>query len=235
MKKLTESISLILPAYNEEKLIESCLARCIETLSLDFEDFEIIVVDDGSTDKTAVIAGEFSRNDNRVKIVYNIVNLNVGISVQRGISSATKDFVIHNAADLALAPEDISTLVPYLKDCDVLVLERKSYAGYTLWRLITSKVNRILLSLLFPFLTRGIRDLNFTQFYRRSILPKIMPLAKSPSFTTPEMIIRARHGHLRVKSILVDYRPRTIGKGAFGKFYDILWSLTDMLRFRIKL
>lgn len=234
MEKLSESISLIIPVYNEKKLIRPCLLRCLEALSRDFKDFEIILVDDGSTDETAEIIEEFRKSDERIKVTYNIINLNVGISIQRGLASANKDFVLHNAADLPLAPEDIAGLMPFLKEYDILVLERKSYSGYSMWRWIVSRINRALLHMLFPIISRGIGDFNFTQIYRRNILPDIMPVAKSPAFSTPEIILRAKYNNLRIKSITVDYRPRTMGESAFGKPHDILWSLYDMVCFRFK-
>lgn len=233
-EKLSQSISLVIPVYNERDLTKPCLSRCIEVLSHDFKDFEIILIDDGSTDGTSDIMEEIAKGDDRIKILHNIINLNVGISIQRGIASANKDFVVHNAVDLPLAPEDIAKLILSAKDCDVFVLERKSYSGYTIWRRIASRINRILLRLLFPFISIGIRDFNFTQIYRNNILVKIMPIARSPAFTTAEMILRAKYNGLRIKSTYVDYRPRTLGKSAFGKPHDVFWSLYDMLRFRIK-
>jgi undecaprenyl-phosphate 4-deoxy-4-formamido-L-arabinose transferase len=96
-------------------------------------------------------------------------------------------------------------------------------------------INRLLLKILFPRAVRGISDLNYTQIYNTEILSKITPLAKSPAFTTPEMFLRAKYLNLNVKTRLVEYNPRLSGKGAFGKPHDILWSLYDMLRFRVKL
>lgn len=231
-KKKSESISVILPVYNEINLVETAVNRCIQVLSRDFADFELILVDDGSTDGTGDIMKKLSKNDERIRVLHNIINLNVGISIQRAVAIATKDFIVHNAIDLPLATEDIAGLIKHIKDCDVLVLERKTYGGYTLWRWITSKINRILLQMFFGY--RGIRDMNFTQIYRRNIIPKILPLAKSPAFTTPEMILRAKRMGLCIKSIAVDYHQRPAGKYALGKPYDILWSIFDMLRFRLK-
>jgi len=61
-----------------------------------------------------------------------------------------------------------------------------------------------------------------------------MPLAKSPAFTLPEMILRAIKLNLNVHAETVAYRSRPSGKGAFGKPHDVLWTLYDMLRFRLK-
>jgi glycosyltransferase involved in cell wall biosynthesis len=231
-EKSTESISLVLPVNNEKNLLESAVRHCIQVLSRDFADFELILVDDGSTDGTDHIMDELAKSNERIHVLHNIINLNVGIAVQRGMAISTKDYIVHNAVDLPLSVEDIARFIHLMKDCDILVFERKSYAGYTLWRWITSKINRIFLRILFG--CGGVRDMNFTQIYRRNIIPRISPLAKSPAFTTPEMILRANRLGLRVKSIVIDYQPRKTGKGAFGKPHDILWSMYDMLRFRLK-
>jgi glycosyltransferase involved in cell wall biosynthesis len=231
-EKNYESISLVLPVKNERNLLEPTVRHCVQVLSRDFADFELILIDDGSTDGTDDIMDNLAKNDERIHVLHNFINLNVGISVQRGMAVATKDFIVHNAVDLPLSVEDIARFIYHIKECDMLVFERKSYAGYTVWRWIISKINRMFLRVLFGY--GKIKDMNFTQIYRRNIIPAISPLARSPAFTTPEMILRANRLGLRVKSITVDYQPRTTGKGAFGKPHDILWSFYDMLRFRLK-
>ena len=127
---------------------------------------------------------------------------------------ASKEYLVHDAIDFPLAPEDIAGLMPMMEGCDVLVLERKTYAGYTLWRWVTSKLNRLLNRLFFG--SASLRDMNFTQIYRTGIIPEILPVAKSPAFTTPEMIMRAGRLGLRVKSVEMDYRPRTFGSATTG-------------------
>jgi undecaprenyl-phosphate 4-deoxy-4-formamido-L-arabinose transferase len=230
--KISNSISLVVPVYNERDLLFPAVEHCMKVISSDFEDFELILVDDGSTDGTGEAMDKLAVSDSRICVLRNNINLNVGISVQRAMTVASKEYVVHNAIDFPLAAEDIAGLVSHMEDCDVLVLERKSYAGYTAWRWITSKINRVLLRVMFG--ATDISDLNFTQMYRAEVIPTILPLAKSPSFTTPEMILRAWRIGLRVKSVEVDYKPRIFGKGSFGRPHDMIWSLYDMIRFRLK-
>ncbi|MBN1781683.1 glycosyltransferase family 2 protein [bacterium] len=234
-KKRRESISLILPVYNEAAIIEATVEKILLVLSETFADFEVILVNDGSTDGSAGILKRMNESDPRVLVMDNHINLNQGLSIQRGMAVASKEFVVHDAADLALAAEDIAPLMEKAIRCDLLVLERRRSPGYTLWRRLTSVVNQAIRKLLFPFLSRGIRDMNFVQIYRRRIIPDIMPLATSPAFTTPEMIYRARLKGYRVLACKAEYRRRETGKGALGRPHDILWSLYDMLRFRFYL
>jgi glycosyltransferase involved in cell wall biosynthesis len=229
-----ESITFIIPVYNEAALLETAVSRTLQALSRDFNNFEIIIVDDGSTDKTAEVCTRLAASDSRIRILSNDVNLNVGISIQRAFAIAKMDFVTHSAADLCLGPESIASLLNDTANWDVLVLQRKSHAGYEPWRFLTSMSNRMLLKLLFPKAGAGITDFNFSQIYRGGIIRKLIPLAKSPAFTTPEMILRARYTGCRVKTARVIYEPRKQGKGAFGKPHDMIWSFYDMLRFRIR-
>lgn len=232
-EKLKISISLILPIYNEESIIEDSLKKCISALERDFEDYEIILVDDGSKDKSINIAENLCSDNPNVKIIKNLVNLNQGISIQRGFACATKEIIMHNGIDLPFNPEETkNTIFNHWNEIDVLVLERKKYSGATIWRKLTSKVNIILRRILFPKISKGITDMNFIQFYSKEILRNIMPLAKSPAFTTPEMIFRAKYNKYKLKNISFDFVARPVGNGSLGKVHDITWSIYDMLRFR---
>ena len=233
MKKIEISLSLIIAVYNEIELVKEKIEYCLDVLNRDFETFELILVDDGSKDGTAEFLEEFGKTDPRVKVMHNYVNLNQGASIQRGYAVASCEYATHNAIDFPLAIEDTSKLMRELDGCDVLIVERKYSAGYTLWRHITSKGNRFLRKITFPILSNKISDMNFVQFYRTSILKDILPMAKSPTFTTTEMVFRAKKLNYSIKSMEVDYQPRTMGTPSFGKPHDIVWTLYDMMRYKL--
>lgn len=234
-EKCSLSVSVVIPLYNEERVLSGLIEKCIDILSNDFSDFELILINDGSTDKTCEILSNYSINDSRIVVLENYINLHCAISVQRGLVAATKDFVIHDASDLSLAVEDIRSLVEKTNGLDVLILERDSSRGYNFWRRLTSFGNRFIRKILYWSYLDGIEDMNFTQIYNTKSLKSIMPLAKSPAFTTPEMIMRAKLLNLKVDTIKVKYHARTDGEGSVGKPHDILWTIYDMLRFRLKL
>ena len=97
----------------------------------------------------------------------NYTNLNFGSSVLRGLMASKNDFVIYNACDLPLSPDDMIKQIINMSDStDVLVLERSEYKT-TRWRGITSNVNKLLLKILFPKLTKGTPVLNFVQIYKK--------------------------------------------------------------------
>lgn len=226
------SVSVIIPVYNEEKLVKSAIEDCLRKLDADFEDYELIIIDDGSKDETAQIIKACFSGEPRLVFLPNYINLNQGASAQRGMAVASKDYTVHNGIDLPLDIKDLRALLDDIKDADVLILQRRQYSGATNWRLFTSNINIFIRKLLFPLLTKGVKDMNYTQIYRRSILSAIMPLAKSPAFTTPEMILRAKTLGLKVETRDVVFHPRSHGSGSLGKLHDILWTIYDMFRFR---
>ena len=233
--KSDRQVSVVLAGYNEEAIIEKSMQRVVDCLERYFRRWELILIDDASKDATGLLMCRFAENHPDVRVMENGVNLNFGTAVLRGLTQAKYEYVVYNACDLPLTPQDMADAVMHMKDnTDVLVLERKSY-GATAWRKITSLGNRLLLRLLFPGLSRGTPDLNFTQIYRKHVICQIIPLARSPIFVWPELVFRARLKNMTVKNKKVAFKVEHIRGGAFGHPHDIIWGIYDMLRFRIRL
>ncbi|MDB5227216.1 MAG: putative glycosyltransferase [Bacteroidota bacterium] len=234
-QKSEKTISVIIPVYNEEKIVEQSIIQTYEALDRDFNDFEIILIDDGSRDNSLLIMKEIVNKYTNIHLHLNHINLNQGVSIQRGFALSKNEYVLHNGIDLPLNPVVIRELIDLMDDNDLFVLQRNIYSGATLWRRMVSKANIILRKMLFPRLSSGITDMNFVQIYRSRIIKMVLPLAKSPAFTTPEMIFRARFFGLKVATHYVNFLARNEGNGSLGKLHDILWSTYDMIRFRFLL
>lgn len=229
-----KSVSLVIGGYNESAILPESLERVYKVMEQNFDQWELILVDDASKDRTYDIMTAFAEKHARVKVLKNYVNLNFGAATLRGMYAAQYDYVAYNACDLPLAPEDLAQTIQNLDDAiDVVVFERCGYQT-TRWRGITSHVNGLLLKILFPCLTRGTPVLNFVQIYRRDIMPKVLPLARSPIFVWPEMVFRAKLAKLNVVNIPAQCQVKNLRKGAFGHPHDIIWGIYEMLRFRIR-
>ncbi len=225
------SLSLVMPGLNEEASVEGAVRRSLAALEKHADEFEIIVIDDGSTDGMGAIADRLAGENPRVRVIHNERNLNYGISLARGIRAARCDWILHNGMDLPLAPEDLPLFRPQFVAADVIVVRRTSRAAHSPWRKLTSWVNNALLRLLFA---PKVGDLNFTQFYRRAWVQGVEITSTSPAFVTPELILRAQHGGRVVREVEAEFRRREAGKAHFGKLDDILWTLKDMLRLRLR-
>ncbi len=114
-------ISIIIPAYNEEKRIKKTLEAILSYLQKKKYDYEIIVVNDGSTDKTKDVVLEFKNR--KIKIIDNIENKGKGFSVKQGFLTATKEWVLFSDADLSTPIEELDTFFRY-KDYDVIIGSR---------------------------------------------------------------------------------------------------------------
>jgi dolichol-phosphate mannosyltransferase len=220
-----------MPGLNEEAGLEKAVRRCVAALERLGVDFELIVIDDGSTDRTGEIADRLASEDARVRALHNERNLNYGVSLRRGIEAARREWVIHDGVDLPLAPEDVERFLPHLREADVVVARRPSRAAHSPWRRVTSWTNHLLLRLLFRPRTR---DLNFVQFYRRDLVAALPLRSTSPAFVTPEIILRAERTGGRVREVEVEFRRRESGSGHFGRPRDILWTLRDMAALRVR-
>ncbi len=139
--------------------------------------------------------------------------------------------MFHNGADLPLAPEDVRGFSSVFRDADVVVVRRVDRASHSPWRRAASRINNFLIRLLFAPSTA---DQNFVQFYRRSLVRPQEVASTSPAFVTPELILRAERRGLRVREVAARMQPRQTGRAHFGRLKDILWTLGDMLRFRLR-
>ena len=106
------SLSIIIPAYNEEKRLPATLVRVCEYLSANHgEDWEVLVVDDGSKDETAPLVEEWSHREPRVRLVRNPGNRGKGYAVRNGMLSATGKWRLFSDADLSAPIEEVAKLL----------------------------------------------------------------------------------------------------------------------------
>ncbi len=225
------SLSVIMPGLNEEASVESAVERVVAALERSVDEFEIIVINDGSTDRMGEIADRLAKADPRIRVVHNQCNLNYGISLARGIAAARHEWIVHEGMDLPLAPEDFGSFIELFADADVIVARRVDRSAHSPWRKLTSWTNNLLLRLLYRPRTV---DLNFVQFYRRDYAQAAPLRSTSPAFVTPELILRAEHTGLRVVEIEAEFRRREAGNAHFGRPKDIMWTLRDMFKLRAK-
>lgn len=114
-------ISIVIPCYNEEKRIIRTLEKINKFIKKRKEKFEIIVVDDGSKDKTVDIVKKF---DSKIKILKNEKNLGKGASIKKGMLSSKGDISLFMDADSSTEISELNKFLPYLKENDIIIGSR---------------------------------------------------------------------------------------------------------------
>jgi glycosyltransferase involved in cell wall biosynthesis len=221
-------ISVVIPAYNEQANIRETVTRCHAALSRLFNESEIILVNDCSTDDTGRIADELARQLPQIRVLHNPRNLRQGASLVAGLQAATQEFVTHNAMDYPFHLEDLAEVMPLFDQADIVVVARNRRPESTLYRRLLTSLNLLLLRNCFGL---RLRDYNFVQVYRRTVLQRMEFPARSTGFLTPSLLFQAHRQGCRIREIELDYWPREQGAARSGHPKVLLETLQDMARF----
>lgn len=220
--------SLIIACYNEEESLEKTIKESVSVLKNLFKNFEIIIIDDDSFDKTFELATRLKKKFTSVKVIKNPINLGQGISFLIGLKEAKGDIVMQNGADRPFDIVDLKIILPLFPNNDIVVVERTNRFAYPFWRKLTSWGNNLLRLLFFG---SQFSDLNFVQIYKREVTKDIKVLSRSAAFTTQELVLRAKQKGYKITEVRLPYHKRVGGEAHHGKKRDILWAFIDMINF----
>jgi len=205
------ALTVVLPAYNEEAALQVTVEAYIETFRADgLDDWELILVNDGSSDRTGEVAEALARGDARIRAIHHARNQGQSAAFLRGCREARGEVITWNGADLPFHPRDVKRMLAEIRNgADMVVVERSHRKAYNLRRKIISWSNVLVLRMLFgsPF-----RDHNFVQFFRREVLESMRIVSAGASTVTAEIIFRAMRGGWRVVPVAAEYHQRTLGE-----------------------
>jgi dolichol-phosphate mannosyltransferase len=203
------TVSVVLPAYNEEPNIESAVARCVEVLPNLTRDFEVIVVDDGSSDGTAEVAQQLvDRHHPHVRMLRHTRNLGYGAAIANGFQNARLELLFYTDADNQFDVGELEWFLPLMDQYDVVVGFRVYRYDRVLRSIMSWFYNR-LVNVLFRVRTRDV-DCAF-KLFRREVIRKI-EVESDDFFIDTELVARARKWNFRIIEKGVRHYPRTAGE-----------------------
>jgi len=201
------SISVFFPCYNEQDNVSRTVGQALNVLEKLTADFEVIVIDDGSSDATGQIADEISNRDSRVKVVHHPTNLGYGAALQSGFRAATKKLVFYTDGDGQFDINEMSPLLPLTEQYDIVSCYRLNRRDSFIRR-INGWCWTKLVCLLFGMKIRDI-DCAF-KLYKREIFDNIK-LLSTGALIDAEILARAIRRGYRVTQKGVHHYPRTAG------------------------
>jgi len=219
------SISLFFPLFNEEANVRSTTTQAIAALERLGGHFEIILVDDGSTDNTLKIAQQIAEGDLRIRCVAHADNRGYGAALRTGIEEAKLELVAFADGDGQFDPAEISLLLDALPDNDMVIGYRLNRADA--WhRTLNARAWATLVGMLFGIWPRDL-DCGFKLFRREAI--QSLDLESDGAFISTELLAKARKANLRIGQAGVNHFPRTAGSSTGNNpvviakaFYEIL-------------
>lgn len=206
-----KSISVFLPVFNEEENIKNAVLSVKKYLSKRFKDFEILVISDGSTDRTNEIVSNLSKKDKRIKLFARPKRLGYGAGLKAGFEHFIKDLVFYTDADNQFNIEDMDRLFPLLDRYDIVSAYRVKRRD-PLMRIFIANVYNVLVRLLFGLKTRDV-DASF-KLYKKEVFDK-MRLVTDTGLTDAEVLIKARKRGFKIGQIGVKHYPRIHGRTSY--------------------
>lgn len=230
-------LSVVIPMWNEQDYVhraERAAREACERLVAAGEvlDYELVLVDDASTDATPVLLDELAAADPHIRVVHHPVNRKLGGSIRTGLAAATGDVVLYTDADLPfdMLELDRACRIMRIYEADLVSAYRHDRTGEGPRRALYSWVYNWLVQLAFG--TR-LRDVNFAfKLIRRPVLDTVR-LVSEGSFIDAELLVRAQRMGFSVVQIGVDYFPRTRGVSTLSSsrvIAGILWEMVALRR-----
>ncbi len=227
-------ISMTVAAFNEEALVREALGRLVASLEAVGVPFEIIVVDDGSSDGTAAVIDSLAAADSRVRALHHDRNLGLGAAIRTAVAASRGDYIVGSPVDSPLGPNQIRAFRDAMEGpppCDVVVGYRPDRPGYRPWMRFGSRVYRLMLRW-----TLGVdlKDFNWISMYRRTVFDHVS-IEFDRFIALPEILAKAGRAGLAFRQIPCPMQPRRSGKGTVGRPRVVWRASMDLLRLRIHL
>ncbi|MBM3205642.1 glycosyltransferase family 2 protein [Candidatus Shapirobacteria bacterium] len=233
--KLIDKISVFLPAYNEEKMLAQTTRKVNEILQKIAGDYEIIIINDGSKDKTGQIADKLASQNKKIKVVHHHPNRGYGAAVKSGTYAARYPWIVLFDSDGQFDFQEITKLLKKQKETNADIVW-----GYVLDRKVplTRKINTLLwrtvVMLVFGLRVKWI-DCGF-RLFRKEVVQKIPKLeSERGAFISSEFLIKAKKAGFKIVQVMVHHYP-DIGGGSTGADLKvIIKSFGDLFKLWKKL
>ncbi len=219
-------LSLVLPAHNEEPNIRTVVEEASQVLPTAFTDYEVIVVNDGSKDRTLEISQALATENPHVRVVNHPVNQGYGAAVTSGFNAATGDYIMFMDSDRQFDINDIYRLTPFVGEYDIV-------AGYRIkrndpaHRLLNAKIFGLAVTLLFNL---GVRDVDCAFKIMRADVLKGINLESPGALINTEILSKARAQGRTLTQVGVNHYARLEGVQSGANLKVVIRAFFEIIR-----
>ena len=221
-------ISVFFPCHNEEENIASLVQKTLEVLPGISDDYEVIVVNDGSTDKTAAIVESLANEDSRIRLVNHPINQGYGGALQSGFRAATREWVFYTDGDGQFDITELPGLLGLIDQADIVTCYRIERAESSIRKLNAWAWSR-LVNRLFNL---NIRDVDCAfKLYKREIFDNI-EMHSTGALIDTEILARARNAGYTMIQKGVHHYPRRAGTQSGANLKVIFRAFKELFKLR---
>jgi dolichol-phosphate mannosyltransferase len=226
------SLSIVIPIYNEQESISEVIHDIAETVPTYFDNYEIIAVNDGSTDNTSQILQEISQRVPTLKIVNSEKNKGFGVALFEGLKVASKEFSAYVPGDGQFLISDMRHCLELLEGNDLILGYRGGRSDYTVRRIVMSYGYLTLLTLLF-----GLRymDVGWVHIWRTSKLRELKLKPTRGIFVLTEVVVLFERNGWNIAEGPSYYHPRIGGKAKNVKISVVIDTFVQAIRLFFRL
>lgn len=225
------SLSVVLPAYDEAENIAEMTKAVVKTVTPLTDDYEVIVVDDGSRDGTGEVVRGLSAEDPRIHLVQHEVNQGYGAALYSGLKTAAKDLIFFTDADRQFELADLHKFWPEIEGVDMVIGYRPERADPFHRRLFGWGWSW-LTNLLFGYTARDV-DCAF-KLFKREIIDTMEIKSMGATFSA-EFLVRAKAKGYTIRELPVRHLPRLAGSQTGSRLDVIMRAFKEILLFRIEM
>ena len=232
MNNSVGSFSILVPVYNEEAIVIAAIEQNIAVLTAAGVFYEIIVINDGSTDNTDFLLKNNFTDKEFVKIIHHSTNNGFGGAAKTGILHTKNNYIICVPADSPLTDEVFAAFIGAINKADIVVSYRIARLGYTPRMRFNSLVYHLLIEILFDI---HFADFNWIHLYHRRIFDEgKIEITSKGIFMLAEILIKASWKGYSFYEIPVAQTERLTGIASASKFSVALKTLKEVILFKVQ-
>lgn len=219
-----KNLSIFFPFWNEEKNIVNVVKKAIPVAKKIANKWEIIIIDDGSSDRTLQIANNLAKNNPNLKVIHHEKNRGYGAALKSGFENSKYDLIVFNDGDGQFDFSQIDRFIEKINPVDLVIGYRKKRHDHPFRHLLMNLL-KIWDFVFFNFYFRDI-DCGF-KLFKKETLSKIMPFKSEGAMITTEILAKAKRANLKIGEVPVTHYPRIYGDQSGGNLRVVIRAIRE--------